>query len=653
MEVYQKKSDNSEASATMFSAPKEDLFASVVVFLVALPLCMGIAIASGVPVAAGLVTGIIGGLVVGYFAGAPLQVSGPAAGLTIVVYEFVQSYGWETLGLAVLIGGILQLAAGLLHLGQWFRAVSPAVIQGMLAGIGVLILSSQFHVMVDDSPKESGLANLMTIPQAVQKGMPLPEWRSRSEYQARVRLLKQFGALHEEQVQIRALFSEVMPESSSERNKNESRLNLLSRQENIVAQIELLVDDLNQHPIFASDSDSMGKLRAAANQARRQVQTTMHCLQKGQTENAHQSLADAQDSLEKLLNSLKDHSWAAKVGLLTIVILFLWKVVAPKRLQLIPAPLIAITTATVLAAFLHLPVLYVEVPDNLWSEVHFPTLTSLYKIPLLELIKMGVVIAVVASAETLLCATAVDQIQQRWRTDYDRELTAQGIGNIVCGLLGALPMTGVIARSSANVEAGARTRLSAIIHGVWLLIFVSTLAFLLRMIPTAALAAMLVYTGYKLINLQAVSRLRKYGWGEVAVYAVTLVTIVGTDLLTGVIVGFVVSAARLLYRFSRLQTTFDVDKNGTKTVLKIKGAATFLRLPQLASELERVPIDTELHIDFEHLDYIDHACLELLLNWAKQHESQGGSLVIDWDSLHATFRGESRLKYPVLRNKVA
>ncbi len=650
---YQNNMDNDRVTRTMFSAPKEDLFASIVVFLVALPLCMGIAIASGVPVAAGLITGIVGGLVVGYFAGAPLQVSGPAAGLTIVVYEFVQNYGWETLGLAVLIGGSLQLVAGLLHLGQWFRAVSPAVIQGMLAGIGVLILSSQLHVMVDDLPKESGLANLMTIPQAVQKGMPWPEWRSQSEYQARARLLKRFGTLHEEQVQIRTLFSDVMLDSPSERNKNESKLDLLSRQENVVRQVELLVDDLNQRPIFASDSDSMGKLRAAANQAREQVQTTMYCLQKGQNDKAHQSLADAQDALENLLNSLKDHSWAAKVGLLTIVILCFWKVVAPKRLRLIPAPLVAITTATVMTAFLHLPVLYVEVPDNLWSEVRFPTLTSWNNIPLLELIKMGVIIAVVASAETLLCATAVDQIQQRWRTNYDRELTAQGIGNIICGILGALPMTGVIARSAANVEAGARTRLSTIIHGIWLLIFVSSLAFLLRMIPTAALAAMLVYTGYKLINPQAVSQLWKYGWGEVTIYAVTLITIVGTDLLTGVIVGFVVSAARLLYRFSRLQTTFDVDKNGAKTVLKINGAATFLRLPQLAKELERVPVDANLHIDFEHLGYIDHACLELLLNWAKQHESQGGSLVIDWDSLHATFKGESRLKHLVPSNKVA
>lgn len=153
-----------------------DLLASVVVFLVALPLCMGIAIASGVPAeqsaAVGILTGIVGGLVVGLLSGSPLQVSGPAAGLSVIVFELVQRYDWEGVGVVVLIAGIAQLAAGALGLGQWFRAVSPAVINGMLAGIGVLIFASQFHVMVDDSPKGSGLDNLLSIPEAVWKGLP-------------------------------------------------------------------------------------------------------------------------------------------------------------------------------------------------------------------------------------------------------------------------------------------------------------------------------------------------------------------------------------------------------------------------------------------------------------------------------------------------
>ena len=171
--------------------------------------------------------------------------------------------------------------------------------------------------------------------------------------------------------------------------------------------------------------------------------------------------------------------------------------------------------------------------------------------------------------------------------------------------------------------------------------FVSLLAFLLRMIPTAALAAMLVYIGYKLVNFQAIRDLKKYGWGEVAIYVATVGTIVCTDLLTGVLTGIGLSAMKLLYTFSHLVTTLDVDAAKRKAVLSLEGAATFVRLPVLAEELERVPSDVELHVDFEHLDYIDHACLDLLINWEKQHEATGGSLVIDWDTLHANFHREN------------
>lgn len=640
MKIYQNKSRSEPPTPRLLSAPREDAFASVVVFLVALPLCMGIAIASGVPVAAGLVTGIVGGIIVGYFAGAPLQVSGPAAGLTIVVYEFVQSFGWESLGIAVLIAGCLQLIAGLLRLGQWFRAVSPAVVQGMLAGIGVLILCSQIHVMVDDSPKTSGLANLVTIPQAVEKGLSWPEWQSATERQFRSRLLKQTGTLHEELNQIASSLTDRNSSSSSDVPPVQHGVVL--KQEDVAQEVDQLAAAVNSFTTSSTDFDRSGELREIALQARQEITASTLSLKRGDIAAARQSSLSAAKSLSELQSALKDHSWAAKAGLLTLVILLFWSRFAPTRLRRIPAPLVAIAAVTALTAMLQLPVLSVDVPDNLWNELRFPTLTRWQRVPTVELIRMGVVIAIVASAETLLCATAVDQLQQRSRTNYDRELAAQGIGNIVCGCLGALPMTGVIARSAANVESGAQTRLSAILHGLWLLIFVSSLAFLLRMIPTAALAAMLVYTGYKLINPQAVRKLLKYGWGEVAVYAVTLITIVTTDLLTGVTVGFALAAARLLYRFSRLRVTLESHDAGSRTVLTIAGAATFLRLPQLAAELERVPPDTELHLDFEHLDHIDHACLDLLLNWARQHESQGGSMVIDWDSLHATFHGESR-----------
>src|SRR5262245_1610169 len=192
---------NRESSGQgFFSTLKFDLPASIATFLVALPLCMGIAIASGVPVAAGLITGIVGGIVVGFLAGAPLQVSGPAAGLTVVVYEIVSTHGVVGLGFSVLGAGVLQILAGLFKMGQWFRAVSPAVIHGMLAGIGVLIFASQFHVMVDDKPKENGIRNLITIPQAIAKGLPLPESTTAGQRQFRTELLQDVGKLHNQQI---------------------------------------------------------------------------------------------------------------------------------------------------------------------------------------------------------------------------------------------------------------------------------------------------------------------------------------------------------------------------------------------------------------------------------------------------------------------
>ena len=254
-------------------------------------------------------------------------------------------------------------------------------------------------------------------------------------------------------------------------------------------------------------------------------------------------------------------------------------------------------------------------------------------------------IAVVASAETLLCATAVDQMHRGSRTRYNKELTAQGVGNMVCGMLGALPMTGVIVRSSANVNSGGKTRASAILHGVWLLVFVVFLGFLLRMIPTSGLAAVLVYTGYKLVNPKSINELLKFGWGEVAIYTATVVTIVVTDLLTGVIVGISLAAAKLLLTFSQLDVTLSADERSSRTVLKLTGAATFVRLPRLATQLEQVPPGRELHVDFRNLNYIDHACLELLTNWAAQHELTGGQVVVDWKSLQARFHagGENHL----------
>ena len=210
-----KENDKTFAGNGIGSYIKQDFPASIVVFLVALPLCMGIAIASGVPVAAGLITGIVGGIVVGSLAGCPLQVSGPAAGLTVIVYEIVVRFGFEMLGIVVLMAGAMQLVAGVLKLGQWFRAVSPAVIKGMLAGIGVLIFASQFHVMVDDKPRGSGLTNLLTIPNSIEKAMTRPELGSRELRRSRMRSLREIGDLHRRQAAIAERVAERLPDHAS------------------------------------------------------------------------------------------------------------------------------------------------------------------------------------------------------------------------------------------------------------------------------------------------------------------------------------------------------------------------------------------------------------------------------------------------------
>ncbi|MEM1030272.1 MAG: SulP family inorganic anion transporter [Myxococcota bacterium] len=492
----------------LFAHLGEDLVASVVVFLVALPLCMGIAIASGAPPALGLVTGMVGGLVVGMIGGAPLQVSGPAAGLTVLVWDLIQRYGLGALGVAVLIAGALQMGAGLLKLGRWFRAVSPALVQGMLAGIGVLILASQFHVMIDDKPAGSGFANLVTIPVALGK-----------------------------------------------------------------------------------------------------------------------SLAPSADH----------HHLAAIIGVLTVATIVVWHQFRPSRLKAVPGPLVAVLVGAGAANALGWPIQYVDVPDRLWGSLNIPSPSAFSLLTDAAFLSAAVGIGIIASAETLLCATAVDRIAPESRTRYDRELFAQGVGNALCGLMGALPMTGVIVRSSANVEAGGRTKLSAILHGVWLLGLVVVFPGVLSKIPTASLAAILVYTGYRLANPAQVRQWWATGRGEALVFGVTVVGIVATDLLTGVALGFAVAMAKLLLTFTVLEVEV-VEGPGARLDVSLRGAATFVRLPVLAEFLEGLPDAHEVHLHVGAVSHIDHACLDLLRDFEARYEAAGGSLQVAWDELHLRHR---------------
>ncbi|WP_372367301.1 SulP family inorganic anion transporter [Candidatus Uabimicrobium sp. HlEnr_7] len=487
-----------------------ETLASVVVFLVALPLCIGIAVASGVPAEKGLITGIVGGLVVGFLAGCPLQVSGPAAGLAIIILELVNTsgIGLQGLGAIVFAGGIIQLIAGSLRFGQMFRAISPAVIVGMLSGIGVLIFSSQFHIMIDDPVKAGGVANLISIPEAFIKVVFPP--------------------------------------------------------------------------------------------------------------------------------GLDNHHLAAYAGIITIVTLLSWNKFRPEKLKFIPGTLLGVVAAVVFAQCFKLEIDYIKLPETLVSSSSFLSWEALSILTTSKGITLAFTVAIVASAETLLCATAVDKLHDGERTNYNKELFAQGVGNVICGFLGALPMTGVIVRSSANINSGAKTRYSAILHGMWLLLFIVIFPQIINLIPKASLAAILVYIGIKLINISFIKELKKYGKSEVFIYIATIVGIVVTNLLTGIVIGFGLALCKMLYVMNHLSIT--VEKKEEVYTMRFKGSATFLKIPELAQQLESLPWDGQIHILLDGLNYIDHACIDLLKSHGAQVEKRGGNLELCWDSVEKVYQ---------------
>lgn len=501
---------NTPTAAQPDGAFAKDLLASVVVFLVALPLCMGIAIASGAEPAAGLITGIIGGLVVGSLSGCPLQVSGPAAGLAVIVFELIQKHGFAALGPIIVVAGLIQLAASVLRLGQMFRAIGPAVIYGMLAGIGILIFAAQFHVMVDDSPRENGIQNLLSIPGAIYKGIV---------------------------------------------------------------------------PIDGSA-----------------------------------------------------HHQAALLGIVTILVVLAWTKFAPVRLKWVPGALLGVVSATAIAGLWGMPVRFVQLPSNLIGSLQLPPASAFLAVLTPEILIAAASLAFVASAETLLSAGAVDQMHNGARTNYDRELLSQGVGNVLSGLFGGLPLTGVIVRSATNVAAGAKTRRSAIMHGAWLLVLVAIFPQVLRLVPTSSLAAILVYTGYKLVNPQNIRRLASFGAAPLIIYIATVAIIVAVDLLAGIVTGIALSILKVLWALTRLSIDVKRVDGQSRVDVEISGAATFLRLPKLVDALDRLPPGVDVHVHLKNMQYIDHACLDALSTWQKQRESRNSDVVLEWDDLMRRYR---------------
>ncbi|MET8653981.1 MULTISPECIES: SulP family inorganic anion transporter [Nocardia] len=470
-------------SDRLASIVRHDLPASIVVFLVALPLSLGIAVASGAPVAAGLVAAIIGGIVVGVIGGSTLQVSGPAAGLTVVVAESISQFGWRVTCFIVVAAGVLQILFGLSRIARAALAVAPVVVHAMLAGIGLTIALQQVHVLLGGSSHSSAWNNITELP----------------------------------------------------------------------AQLMSL------------------------------------------------------------------HGGGAFVGGVVIAIMLGWRYV-PAKVRVVPGPLVAVVVATVLATVLPTgaeklvlsgslfdAVALPQIPDGGWSSVAVMVLT----------------IALIASVESLLSAVAVDKMHTGPRTHFDRELIGQGSANVLSGLVGGLPVTGVIVRSATNVTAGARSRASAIMHGVWILLFSVALVGLVEQIPKAALAGLLIVIGIQLVKLAHIKLARRTG--DLLVYAVTVVSVVLLNLLEGVIIGLVLAFGLLLWRVVRVAIVAAPIPASQRWLITIDGSCTFLALPKLSAEFAKVPVDADVTVEMT-VDFLDHAAFEAIEEWVRQQEGNGGSV---------------------------
>ncbi|MEW1545732.1 SulP family inorganic anion transporter [Streptomyces tsukubensis] len=466
--------------------------ASVVVFLVALPLCIGVAAASGVPVALGIITGIVGGLVVGFLPGSSLQVSGPAAGLAVLCLEFTTEHGVGLLGPVVMVSGILQMILGTLKMGRIFQSISLSVVQGMLAGIGVPLILSQTYALVDSKQHGTAPKNVMGLP------------------------------------------------------------------------------DL-----------------------------------------ARDVLGDPQKGAALLL------------GAMAVVICFLWYKV-PKPIGKVPAPLVAVVLGCVVAAMPGFEVKKVAF-GNMLDAVNIPGFGDISGLADPKVLMMVVTFTIIASAESLFSAAAVDRMHTGPRTHYNKELFAQGVGNTVSGALGAMPLTAVIVRSAANVNAGARTKVSRILHGVWLLGFGLLLPGLLGLIPVSVLAGVLLHAGWKLFNPPSFVKMWRKDRGEGLVMFVTTGAIVATDLLDGVLGGLAVAVVLTALRMSHM--TIRTVKDGDTATLELKGNATFLRLPKLIDALQTLADSARVVVDGRGISHLDMACQAQLEEWVDQRRKAGGGEV--------------------------
>jgi carbonic anhydrase len=319
-----------------------------------------------------------------------------------------------------------------------------------------------------------------------------------------------------------------------------------------------------------------------------------------------------------IMDSLKHLHWQPlAIGSLTIAIIVLWKKILPKIDAVLPGSLIAVVTTTLLAQYLHFDVQTVQIQtsSSLFKfQVSLPTLEQLPQVVL-----SAFVLLLVASAESLLCAIATDKLHSGPRANLDKELIGQGLGNMTSSLLGGLPITGVIVRSAANIASGAQSRLSAILHSIWILIFVLLASSYISLIPLSALSGLLIYVGIKLVKIDQIKHLKKYG--DTSIYFATFFGVILFGLLNGILIGIALTIFKLLKDLGKLE--FETATNETEYSIRIKGALTFVAAPQAYAFLSKLPNAKKIRLDFE-LTHLDLTGLEIIRDWKAQYEKTGG-----------------------------
>jgi len=492
----------------LFKEIRNDLPASFVVFFVAVPLCLGIALASGAPLFAGIIAGIVGGIVVGMASGSPLGVSGPAAGLAVIVLTSIESLGgsWEAFLTAVVLAGAIQFALGYARAGFIAYFFPSSVIKGMLTGIGLLIVLKQIpHALGWDKDAEGDMALLQV---------------------------------------------------------------------------------------------------------------------------------DGQNTFSEIVNALEAFTPGAMlIAGISLVLLILWDMVlikAHKIFQLIQGPIVVVVFGIVMNLLYQKgvfdfslaadQVVRIPVPRSLADFFGQFTLPDFSSLSNWEVYKIAIVLAIVASLETLLCVEATDKLDPDKRvTPTNRELKAQGLGNMLSGFIGGLPVTQVIVRSSANIAFGGKTKMSAILHGVWLLAGAITMASVLNMIPLASLAAILLMVGYKLAKPSLFKQMYKLGWEQFVPFTATVVGILATDLLRGITIGMffgIFYTLRHSYRNTyHLKEITSGEGGQVVHHLMLSEEVSFFNKPSMMKVLDGIPTNSKLIIDCSKSKSIAHDVVELIKDY--------------------------------------